>query len=824
MDWWLLTFFLGAILSLFLPLVPALFYVFLFLIIFVLLFCLKKTRIFSLLFLGCAWLLFHGAQYQNIWQSNDIKTADFIHKKILVRGRIESIVSSLNESKRFNFIISHFNQQELNKNIKVRLTWKKPQQVLLQGQEWQLTIKIKPAHGLANEGGFSYQTWLRRSHIYATGYVVKVNGKVTKATNKAVRKNKNQPHQLLNNDISFRQQQYQKLLHKLPKDDLSALILALTFGERGELTKKHWRVLQATATQHLIAISGLHLGLIAVGSFTLSLLLMRYFPISLIFKYFPLFKNYRLLNLNHRKLAIAISCLITLLYAYYANFSVPTVRALLMISLLWLAKLFVMKISLTRWLLLVLVTIVIVMPFSLFSSGFWLSFYAVSVIFLFIWRFHYIFSSVRDDNKKPSITSKFTPWLKSLVGIQLCLTLLMLPLTAWLNYQLSLVAILANLVAVPLMSFTTIPLSLLAVIFVSINSPVSVFFIDLALLSLTWLWQWLMFLTEQSWALIDISAQQLLLFTLVILLLVCSMLFHFSRKALVTTLAVLVFGVTVSFFVPRTIEKSSAWQVHVMDVGQGLSVFIERNNRMMLYDTGASYPSGFNMTNSVLLPFLKYRGITKIDRLYISHDDNDHAGGLAMLNDNIIINELIYNEPFMNSEQSIGNKTVKLTSCLQGTSQHWQGLTIEMLWPVVKKGKDNDDSCVLKISDGQHRVLLTGDISKLVEAELITQYISTKSNGKNKLQAEILIAPHHGSKTSSSLAFIEAVAPKTVIFSAGYLNRWHMPVAAIVDRYHKKNIKSYNTAERGMITVEFSTTKTKIKQYRRDTWPFWFAN
>jgi len=343
MDWWLATFLLGALLSLFLPIVPTIFYVVLCLAMSIMAFLGQKTRKLSVFFLGIAWVLFNAANYQYII---DQDVPLYFKGKSLAIGQISNIAQVNDNGQRFDFIISKVGDIHLKKQIKVRLSWKNTQTIVEQNQLWQFFIKVKPAHGLANVGGFSYKTWLRKNGIHATGYIVK-----------------SERNALLKNETSSRQDLYNKINSFLPVHSLSPLILALTFGERGQLTKSHWQVLQNTATQHLIAISGLHLGLIASGSYFILSWFMRLLP----FKW--LMKNRippRLLLCNYQVIVISLSCLTTLLYAYFAGFSIPTLRALIMLSLFWEAKFIGVKLSVTRWLL-ISVFIIVLSVFNYFD-------------------------------------------------------------------------------------------------------------------------------------------------------------------------------------------------------------------------------------------------------------------------------------------------------------------------------------------------------------------------------------------------------------------------------------------------------------------------
>ena len=227
---------------------------------------------------------------------------------------------------------------------------------------------------MANLGGFSYQTWLNSKSISATGYVLN-----------------NKDNKVIIAEPSLRQQlfnDYTELLTKYwPEHELTPLLLALGFGSRSALNQDLWQVLQATGTGHLIAISGLHIGLVATGSYFFIMLFMRVLPLQ----FFA--NSYLLQSLNIRYLAIGLSMLVALSYGYLAGFSLPTIRALVMVSLYWCLRLMGLNVSITRWLLLTLFLLTLTTPFSLFTASFWLSVYAVTVIFLTLWRFKLVISS-----------------------------------------------------------------------------------------------------------------------------------------------------------------------------------------------------------------------------------------------------------------------------------------------------------------------------------------------------------------------------------------------------------------------------------------------
>ncbi len=845
MDWWLFTFLLGAILSLFLPIVPVLFQLFLLLLLAIMFFCYKPLRTSSGLLFGAVWILFNAWQYfqqdQSVFPENKLFKSSFAKQVQLVEGEVlslQTITTKLNDKEksstdnmqvvkvkskqRFNLKVTRLNDQYLSSPFNIRLSWNKANFIVSQGQLLRLKVKMKPAHGLANLGAFNYKAWLNSKGIMATGYVTNKQNKTYKFENSKTSEKTSIRQQL------FYRYQEQILKQKSTENyQLTSLMFALGFGERGLLTTEQWQVLQATGTGHLIAISGLHIGLVASGSFFLVMFFVRFVP----------FIPASLQAVNIRYYAIVFSLLVALTYGYLAGFALPTVRALVMLSVYWLSRLLSVKLSIKRWLLITIFLLLLISPFSLFTASFWLSVYAVTIIFLTLWRFDYYLASGHPVFR----------FVKGLLIIQLSLTLLLLPVSALFFQQISSVAMIANIVAVPWMSFLSIPLTLLSVLAIPISDEAAQFLIMLNLQLLSIIWQWLNFLAEHKWALVNISAEQNVYILLTGSILMLALFFpvnfqhvfylikkHFHKKIIAIFTVVLLLFSAKNIVIAKliNIEKDSdklaetsqenkylsPWQIIVFDVGQGLSVLIRRDHHAILYDTGASYPSGFNMTEAVILPYLQHENIKQLDKVFISHGDNDHAGGLKKLTSEILVSQLITN---VNKDN---NSDLILNNCYQGQTHRWQGLSIEVLWPrknikevnPLKDKQENDDSCVISVFDGKHRVILTGDISKKVEQQLIIDYPS--------LKVDVLLVPHHGSNTSSSKQFIQQLSPSVALTSAGFLNRWKMPTNKVIKRYQENNTKLLNTATSGQIIVTFENDSMQLQTYRDNLWPFWFAN
>jgi len=828
MDKWLASFFVGAILSLFLPVVPDFFLLILLILLAISLFLFKSFRLCSGFLIGGCWLLFSVNSFDQLWQANGLVVKDIVHQRHVVQGEILTLqmmavnnpnikaLASTIQRVRFTLKVTQLDSQVLTRAINMRLSWKSPRLTLQQGQKIQLSVKFKPSHGLSNLGGFNYKTWLNSKQISATGYVVPSIQNI-----------------IIGQKPSLRQQLFNHYTHLLPPHRLSALLLAIGFGDRSLLNsdenKELWQVLQATGTGHLIAISGLHIGLVATGSYYVALLLIRLLPIRL-----SSFGQ-TLQRSNIIYTAVMISLLSACVYGYLAGFSLPTVRALIMLNIYWLIRFLAIKITVKRWLLLTLFIITLSSPFSLLSVSFWLSVYAVTVIFVTLWRFKYIIGK----------GAKWWRFIKGLLLIQCCLTIMLWPLAALFFQQISAVSLFANIVAVPWMSFITIPLCLLSVVISLFSEVFATQIIIFCLSSLAWLWDYLHWLSTHSWAIYPLSSRtsHYLIATVITVsfLLYCFKIPLLKRDWVSMAVIALVLLVLPLLSVnqwslqaknvPQRVNANKDnmgkvishnedvstkvnnenianidWQLVVFDVGQGLAILLQKQGRAILYDTGASYGSGFNMVDAVILPYLQNQGIAQLDTVIISHSDNDHAGGLLRLQQKIDINQLIFNVDTSLNQQS----------CQQGQLLSWQHITLQMLSPKSKQGKDNDDSCVVYISDGKNTVLLTGDISKKVEQTLIQQYPT--------LITDVLIVPHHGSKTSSSAEFIRHLQPKLALVSAGFYNRWQMPVPVVVNRYQQQQVELLTTADVGQIVINFSKTGFIIKNYQQHLRPFWFAN
>jgi competence protein ComEC len=713
----------------------------------------RKTRTAAFALVGLSWMASVGH-----WQYSLQLPLTQIQQAVWVEGRVESLNHETTHS-RFNLSIEQIETRPLSVKRLIRVSWNNALWPIKQGQRVRLLVKLKPPHGLANEAGFNYQQWLFSENITATGYV-----------------KTNTLNQLLDNNITFRQQALERLMQlKLHNE---RWIIALTLGYRGLLQDDDWSLVQSTGIAHLIAISGLHLALVATMSYFILAWLM-----GLIISRF-----YRLHGLNLHKLAIVATLFTTYAYAALAGFGLPTIRAWL--SLLLLVCLFLANFSVTlrRVLLLCLLCFIVVFPLSLFGLSFWLSYSAVAIIIFVSWRWP---SQARGFNLLTSF--------KLMLRIQLALSLLMLPIIAWQFGYVSLISPLVNLVAVPFVTVILVPLCLLAIVCL-------VYWPNAGTLLFGWVDQLLnvaLYYLQQtlslSWGVWQLPAIPLGAWALFLLAFVGLMLPHVGRAkpyVFLLFIPVLSFALT---------SNNTDWKIDVLDVGQGTAVIISKQGRAMLYDVGPAYPSGFNMADSVIFPLLKARGIRHLDYVVISHWDNDHSGSL----------------PALQKQMSIGQIITTDKLCRQDQSIKWNGLTLSMLWPDDPLlHNDNNSSCVMHISDGVHSALLPGDIDARIERRLVAYW-------GDRLKSDILIASHHGSNTSSSDIFIQQVSADFVVFTQGFMNRWQFPRQEVLARFANSPATLYTSADAGQVSFKLvyqSNEVIEVSTFRQDYYPYWYSN
>ncbi|GMR06308.1 MAG: DNA internalization-related competence protein ComEC/Rec2 [Gammaproteobacteria bacterium] len=742
-------------------------------VVLVFLVLLKKCRLPALfLLMGFFWAGFVAAH-----QLSKTLPQELAGKNIIVEGFVEGLPDREGRVVRFNFNVFHSEKAEGRRiSGRIRVSDYRRDPIDPQpGEAWRLLLRVKSPHGFANPAGFDYEKWLFSQRIIATAYIRKNNARFSKVN-----------HRLPDLDRSavidrMRLRIAAQIKNSLEDSSFRGIITALATGDRRAITSQQWSVLQTTGTSHLMAISGLHVGLVAGIAFFLFRFLFATVP------------QLPLLIPSHKAAAV-VAMFCAAFYSLMAGFSLPTQRALLMLTVLMVAIILQRRVRALDILSLTLLLVLILDPLSILSAGFWLSFAAVAMILYILQQ-----RSHRNNWTDSSV-------LKT-VNMQWKLSLMMAPATLLFFQQIPLSGPVANLVAIPVVAFLIVPLVLLASLsfllfgggFVEHN------LYRLADYILQLLWTLLESLARTTEALpfsVEHSAVALAGFVFTILLLMLPAGLKIRKLALVGLLA---------FFFPLHSQlREGEFRVILLDVGQGLSAVIMTGRHALLFDTGARFSKRFNAGDAVVLPVLKLLSINRLDTLIVSHGDNDHSGGVQKVLAGVEVKQVISNEKIF-----ITDASTESVPCRAGTQWRWEGVSFRLLHPDsdgITTG--NNASCVLHVQSSFGSILLPADIEKEAEKEIISRY-------PDALRSNILIAGHHGSNTSSSDDFINAVSPQLVLFPAGWRNRYHHPAKKVLHGLEIRQIKSMITGECGAITIRVAEAGVSAWSWRQSNRKIW---
>jgi competence protein ComEC len=716
-----------------------------------LLFCLyQRAKYLACALLGVLWAIIIAQNYLTNALPKHKESID-----VKVSGYIASLPKYNTRRISFDFNVA---SPRPNFPTKLRLNWYHTDQVVKVGQYWHFTVKLKRPHGFLNPFGFDYERFLFSQKIGATGYI--------RQPTPILVPEKNKQYSL----GVWRQHIADKLVEIIPINHNLALIKALSIGEKSQITKEQWQILRKTGTLHLLAISGLHIGLVAGFVFFFTQRCWVWTGI---------------VNYSAPTIAAYNALLMAIGYAALANFSIPTQRALIMLGVALLLIVYQRHLQPLTILALALLSVLILDPLAILSAGFWLSFSAVFIL-------------MYCHNKR---LGQLT-WLAKLFKIHFVLTLGLSPLLLLFFQQVSIISPLANFIAIPWVSLIIVPLILSAVALMFLLPSLATELFSLADINLNGLFDYLQRLSDLPFATLPHSQPSLLamLFAVIGILL------------LLAPQGIPARGLAWVLLLPLLVGKQNRlnqgeFHLTLLDVGQGLATVIQTAEHILVFDTGAKYSKNFDMGEVVILPYLQGIGASKIDRLIISHGDNDHIGGMPSLIDAITI-DAIY---------SSINQTA-IHQCIAGQQWQWDQVSFKFLSPTQKPfHSKNNNSCVLKIDSIYGSALLTGDIEAKAEQRLV-------NNAVDELKSDVLIAPHHGSKTSSSQPFLAKVQPKWVLIPAGYKNRYHFPHTQVLQRYQQHNITWFSSANSGAIQISMTATGQQLMIYRNQFGKYWNAD
>ncbi|MDD2768742.1 MAG: DNA internalization-related competence protein ComEC/Rec2 [Methylococcus sp.] len=684
---------------------------------------------------------------------------DLEGRDILLEGTVASLPEPNERGVRFEFAVDRIlTPDAASVPSRLRLTWYDPAKAILAGEHWRLTARLKRPHGMLNPGGMDYELWLFAQDVRALGYVRESPGNLRLAP-----ANPWLPG-------AWRQHLSNRIHESLSGSPFDGVIRALVMGDDSAISHDQWEVLRRTGTAHLIAISGSHISLIALLAYGLAggvaarLQLMRWPPPAL---------------------AAVAAIAAAASYSALTGFAIPTRRALIMIVIAMGGIIVRRNPRPPYTLALALAAVVLLDPLAVVAPGFWLSFLAVAFIL------YLLTGRLRKSGLLHGLA--WTNWATSL-GLA--------PVLLFFFGQISLVSPLANLFAVPVLGLAITPLALFSAVALLAWPEAGQTLMAFTEVLVAWTWKALAWLSGLSWAQWQHAAPPL----------PTALLAALGAAALMVPRGIPGRWLGLCLLLPAATHAPEPppeghYRLALLDVGQALASVVETHTHTLVFDTGARLSDSFDMGSAVLEPYLHSLGITAIDTLIVSHGDNDHIGGAATLLQRFPVAAAVSSVP-----DRLAHPSAK--SCQAGQAWEWDGVRFEMLWPESPAGNNNDGSCVLHVSGPQGSALLTGDIERAAESGLVARYGSA-------LASTVLIAPHHGSKTSSSPEFLSEVHPAIALFSAGYRNRWGFPNAQVLERYRRFGIRVFDTASGGALIVQSGSALPEVLPYRLSYRRYW---
>ena len=637
----------------------------------------------------------------------------------------------------------------------IRLSWYLADRQIQPGDSLVLDVKLRPPHSLWNPEGFDYERWALSRNIDAVGYVKRLH----------------ESHPASSSSIDLiRFRLIAWFAERFSAQPVvSSTLQALLIGDKSALKEWQWSLMRNTGTTHLMVVSGLHIG-VCVG---LGWWLGR-------FLFITLFRG-REHPVAHHWLPVITALLFSGVYVALAGFSIPTQRAWVMAAVLLGAQLFMRRPDVwTRWWLAMAVVLTL-QPLAVHEIGFWLSFSAVAALLFLV--------TLRQAKAPLMILLKSQWWILWVLS----------PLLLLFFGQMSMSSPLVNMLAIPFLSLLlmlTVPALLMESIGMQGLDVVGVL-IDGLWVSLAWVDglsdQWVLDLQPPG----IISVVFAGLGAVMILQPVS------AKLKLVGVLCWLPV-----FMPPQDTVALRQFKAIVFDVGQGTSVLIRTHQHVLLYDTGAAYPNGSTAFERAVMPYLKQRGINYLDKLIISHDDNDHAGGITKVSEMLDIGVAESGMP--------AALTIPAELCASGVKWSWDGIEFGYIHPEPSvRATDNDRSCVLEVRSPQCSLLITGDAGLKVEEGLVGHLTPVSW----------LVAGHHGSRTSTGETLLEVAKPESVLVSAGFLNRYGHPHADVVSRIQAHASRIIRTDKQGAILLESTAEEgCRVQTWRQKEKRYWSAS
>ena len=739
-------------------------------------------------------------------------------KEFSIEGRVAALPQSSSTSAKFAFEIDHLfsgNSEVSNFPRRIYLSWQPAwrsiQEIpeIIPGQRWKLKVKLKRPYGSLNPYTFDFERWSFHQDFGASGSIR--SGELLKASDIRLTEFE------LRMELA-RWKLREKIKSLLPKDArYGGVMIALVMGDQNAIEQDDWRVFNATGIGHLISISGLHVTMLAgVGASAAGWIWRR--------RTLPLI-------IPVSKVAAASGFITAFIYAWLAGFQIPAQRTMYMVGVvafaLWTGR-NPRSFDIWWW---ALVLVLLVDPMAPYTPGFWLSFGAVAAILYAMKDSSGLLGIPTGKELEIHWSNRALQAMREACRVQAVVTIALLPFTLYWFYQVSVVSPFANALAIPVVSYVVTPLAIAGALlpdfigrWLLLPAHASMEYLALVL---EWMasWNWAVVWSSQpDWRLLLISGVGI-----VYAIHPGELRGTWLYRSLVLLPLLLLFIPTVNL--GNTSLKAGEFRATVLDIGQGTAVLIETAHKRLLYDTGPIQGKRDDAGQRVILPYLRGRGIDQIDRMVISHSDSDHVGGAASLLKQIsfqsMMGSLPNNNPLLLNLQS---RKIPSIPCRYG--QYWTWDEVEFLiWHPHEDTlfqnqysmKPNEMSCVLEVRNKNGSLWLTGDVEKQGEAEIVARLDQFALNvmGDREL---IFMAPHHGSKTSSSIDLLTKLNPNFAFAQNGYRNRYGHPHPTVTARYAGLDIPFYQTPRTGAQIWLFrdqGKSSSKVVFWRQEVKRLW---
>lgn len=698
----------------------------------------------------------------------DALPAEWEGRDIELIGVIASLPQASERSIRFELDVERVLTQGAGVPRHIVLSWWGHELALPEahaGERWRFVVRLKRPHGTANPHGFDYEAWLLERGIRATGYVR------PRSAPERLTPIVHRPTYWIE---AARERLRARILEALAARPFAGVVAALAIGDQRAIPPEQWQTFARTGVNHLMSISGLHVTMVAGLGYALMLVLWR--------------RSARLsLTLPAVKAAAAAGLAAALIYTLLAGFAVPAQRTLYMVTVVAIALWIGTGTSVSAVLAVALLVVLLLDPWAVTSAGFWLSFGAVAAIF---------FVTVNRVSNPG--------WLTGWVRTQAAVTIALLPLLLALFQQVSLISPLANAFAIPLVSLVVAPLALLGML---LPFDAVLLLAHFAMACCMYMLEWMSALPHAIW-------EQHAPTRWAVAVAVAGTVWLMMPRGVPGRWLGAVASLPLYFALPPPLHWGEV-RLAILDVGHGLAVVARTARHALLYDTGPAFGPTADSGNRIITPYLRAAGIRQLDGMIVSHDDIDHTGGAISVLQALPVAWLATSLPEMDPLPLFAERSFR---CYTGQSWEWDGVRFDVLHPSAasygRTIKDNDRSCVLRITAAGGAVLVTGDIERRAEEALLAD--------RAPLAADVLVAPHQGSNTSSTQAFVDAVRPGVVIFPVGYRNRFGHPHAAVVERYRQLGSTLYRTDSDGAVLIAIPPEGAiKIDRYRSVYRRYW---